>query len=178
MRRTPPRGVGVRRSVVPVETLLLILVFEAVLSLFLVLDWGWGALRGAMVLALVLGLAALRYAPRRARRPGWRVPPRLLTLLVVLGVLFNLALAALALRGAVAQGSIPLDEGETSWRAARLLRDGQNPYAVGAVVDFNTYVARAPKRAELGIGAEAPDLDAALRSYDATLDPKLRTELL
>jgi hypothetical protein len=77
-------------------------------------------------------------------------------------------------------GKIPVDEGQTSWRAARLLWHGEDPYGAGTIADINAYRARAAERAAAGIATPLPEaaIGAALARYDATLDPAIGRALL
>jgi hypothetical protein len=75
---------------------------------------------------------------------------------------------------------IRLDEGRTTWTAARLLWQGENPYAVGALVDDTSYLHRLPLRIAAGIGPELPAdaVQPALDRYLAALDTPTRLALL
>jgi len=158
-----------------------------VAQLWLGLLWffyqGFGIERGVILCCLLAGLFFLRFfpRPRSASRPaGAEAMTPNLKALLALAVVLDVALMAVSSTRSLETSKIPMDEGQTSWRAARLLWQGENPYGSRALVDLNAYRSRAPQRNAAGFHSALgnKDEDAALARYDATLDRRLRDELL
>ncbi len=160
--------------------------FQIYLSTFLFLDYGFGLARGLLVAGLIIGLALLRFGPQRYFKQGsvsWcslGSSINFLKIAVILAVTLNVGIAAFTLFHCFKSNKIPLDVGQTTWRSARLLWKGENPYGRGAVVDFACYKVRAEARRAENIIADIQDqgIDAALALYDKTLDPGVRAKLL
>lgn len=155
-------------------------------QLWLALLWfyyqGFGVARGLILCGLLAGLMALRFGG--SSRPAVGLPrsktltPVLRTLLVAT-LLLDLAMMFVSTSTSVETGKIPMDEGQTSWRAARLLWQGGDPYGPDALVDFGAYRSRVPQRIAAGISSPLTDpaLSAELARYDATFDPGTRIRL-
>ena len=62
---------------------------------------------------------------------------------------------------------IPQDAGQTSWRAARLLWRGENPYGFGALTDLNAYRARVGQRKAAGVTTKLADANIVPRNWRA-----------
>jgi hypothetical protein len=172
------QGSTVRNTAV---LLVVLIAVEAYFTLFLTFDWGHGLIRGAMLGLLLVGLSLLLRRPATQRRrfspgagPGW------LRVLTISLIVLNLAISFYAISRSLRSGEIPLDPGQTTWRAARLLRQGENPYATGALVDFYAFDQRSAARQAAGLESAVPlsELAASQRRYDATLDPQLKRQLL
>jgi len=157
---------------------------EAYLWLFKIYDWWAGITRGFLLAGLLVWLLALRLipeAPDAADSPWRRRRPALaVSLLLAVAVLFQIITAVDTVRLSIRDAKIPLDQGQNSWRAARLLWRGENPYGLGAVVDFHTYHDRTALRRAAGVASTVPaaEINALLAQYDRTLDPALREQLL
>src|ERR1700722_4814575 len=158
-----------------------------VAQLWLGLLWffyqGQGIVRGAILGVVLLGLFVLRFRPRPASVTGQAGATALtatLRALLLVAVLLDLTLMAVSGMHSLRTGKIPMDEGQTSWRAARLLWHGENPYGVGALTDLGAWQARAQQRKAAGVSTRlaGANVKAALAQYDATLDEGLRRELL
>ena len=157
------------------------------IQLWLALLWffyqGFGVVRGVILCGLLIGLIVLRFPFRfRAARPntGSTVLPDTLRALLVATVLLDIGLMIVSCATSFERSKIPMDEGQTSWRAARLLWRGENPYGTGALVDFGAYRSRAPERSVSGIEnpAAGPTQHAEVARYDVTLDTRIRKNLL
>jgi len=99
-----------------------------VAQLWLGLLWffyqGQGIVRGAILGVVLLGLFVLRFRPRPASVTGQAGATALtatLRALLLVAVLLDLTLMAVSGMHSLRTGKIPMDEGQTSWRAARLL---------------------------------------------------------
>ena len=77
-------------------------------------------------------------------------------------------------------GAIKLDQGQTTYRAARLLLKGENPYGFGALVDFQAVKDRWPEREAAGIAPRVAraNLETALADYDRGLGAEARAAIL
>ena len=145
---------------------------------FRVFDWGQGPTRGLILLMMLVAMARLGVPGA-----GATVGPRL-NFLVNAVIAAAAALWVYSAAGAISTtartGEIPLDQGQTTWRAARLLLRGENPYGFGALVDFQAYFDRMSLRKATGLQPEiAPDaLRLALQAYDATLAATERAAVL
>ena len=91
-----------------------------------------------------------------------------------------LATAADVIATSARTGAIKLDQGQTTYRAARLLLMGENPYGFGALIDFQAVKDRWPQRDAAGIGARVAraDLEGALADYDRSLSAEARAVIL
>jgi hypothetical protein len=144
---------------------------------------GHGIARGIILGGLLLGLIALRFRPPAAstmERAGATTLTAVVRSLLIAAVLLDLGIMADSGTYSLRTGKIPMDEGQTSWRAARLLWRGENPYGSGVLVDLGAYQSRARQREAAGMGAtlSGAKLRAAFARYDATLDAGTRRELL
>lgn len=158
-----------------------------VAQLWLGLLWffyqGFGIARGVILCCLLFGLLLLRFFPRarsslepagaRALTPGLKI-------LLVAAVALDVALMAVSSGRSLETSKIPMDEGQTSWRAARLLWQGENPYGSRALVDFSAFRSRGPQRHAAGFQPITTEKDeaAALTRYDRTLDPHVHKDLI
>ena len=158
---------------------------ELYLSLLFVFDWGSGVERGLLIVGLLGALFLLR-------APFWTSLPRptpakpsprtrnivIACLCVVISV--EAAVAGEAILRSYRTREIPLDQGQTTWRSARLVLKGENPYGFGAVVDFYGYTTRTDQRRAQGMDTELPssEIERTLESYDESLSPDLREQLL
>ena len=91
-------------------------------SLLLPLDWGHGTARGLILCGALLGLIILRLRPRPApeielyaKSPVW------VRILLILAVAADLGIASQTTQRSVQTHRIPMDQGQATWRAARLL---------------------------------------------------------
>ena len=150
-------------------------------SLLLPLDWGHDTARGLILCGALLGLIILRLRPRPApeielyaKSPVW------VRILLILAVAADLGIASQTTQRSVQTHRIPMDQGQATWRAARLLWQGEDPYGTGAVLDDTTFVARFAARKDLGMApaVSRAALYASLLRYDKTLDPALRRQIL
>ncbi len=145
--------------------------------------WGYGIERGIILGVLLIGLVVLRFRPRpaSAEQPaGAALLPRTLRGLLIAALLLNLGMMVDGNTRNLRTWSIPMDEGQTSWRAARLLWRGENPYGFGALTDLIAYRTRVGQREAAGVTTKlaGASLTAELARYDATLDPNIRHRLL
>lgn len=150
------------------------------LALLWFLYWGHGIARALIVLCVLLGLVLLRFAQSAVSDTGFRTMPRAIAWGIALAVLLDVALMAATDLHSWRTGHIPMDEGQTTWRAARLLWQGNNPYAQGALVDFVAFLHRASVRTRIGLAQNEPkaSLKAQLKDYDSSLSPQLERKLL
>jgi hypothetical protein len=144
---------------------------------------GHGIARGIIVCGLLAGLLVLRFFPRpqsSAQPAGAATLTTPLKVLLVAAILVDLALLGVSSTRSIQTSRIPMDEGQTSWRAARLLWQGENPWGARALVDLNAFRSRQGERAAAGFHAllSRQEEAAALGRYDTTLDPRLRDRLL
>jgi hypothetical protein len=107
---------------------------------FALFDWGWGLLRGAvLVLAMVAGLALvrLRRGASAIAVPRWlaRVAAALASALVA----YHLVVAVQSIRATQRLDAIRLDQGQTLYRALRFFPD-VNPYGRGVLLDPVYYI--------------------------------------
>lgn len=156
-------------------------------QLWLSLLWffyqGFGIARGVILLGLLLGLLALRLGPSRklAQVPaGANSLTFVVRALIVAAVLLDIGLMTVSSTTSFRSARIPMDEGQTSWRAAQLVWHGENPYGLGALVDLGAYRSRLRQREAAGI--VTPPTGAAMTQavarYDATPEASLRARLL
>jgi hypothetical protein len=144
---------------------------------------GFGVARGFILLCLLAGLVILRLYPRPSASTAPAGAAALTTplrILLVVAIATDIGMLAVSSARSIETAKIPMDEGQTSWRAARLLWQGQDPYDSRALVDLNAFRSRAAERAAAGFRANLSEQQetAALQRYDATLDTRLRDELL
>src|SRR5438105_2554737 len=158
-----------------------------VAQLWLGLLWffyqGFGIARGVILCCLLFGLLLLRSFPRARSSlepAGAGALTQGLKVLLVAAVALDLALMAVSSGRSLETSKIPMDEGQTSWRAARLLWQGKNPYSTRALVDFGAFRSRAPQRRAAGFQPVTTQKDEsdALTRYDRTLDPHVRKDLI
>jgi hypothetical protein len=164
---------------------LLLIATQLYLGLLLFFDWGHGIERGLIVGGALLGLLFLRFGSWAsddqpiATSISDRLSVGLKTLLVT-SLIIDFGMAGYTIVRSVRSHEIPMDQGQTTWRAARLLWKGENPYGLGAVVDYYGFGARADARRAEGIVPVIPaaGIEAALSEYDKTLNPAIRDRLL
>lgn len=158
-----------------------------VAQLWLGLLWffyqGFGIARGFILCMFFGGLLVLRFFPRprsSSRPTGSAELTPILKVLLVAAVAVDLALMAVSSTRSFESAKIPMDEGQTSWRAARLLWMGEDPYGSRALVDLNAYRSRAPERSAAGFRAALSNNgeSTALARYDVTLDRGVQSRLL
>jgi hypothetical protein len=145
--------------------------------------WGFGIERGLILGALLAVLLALRFFPRAnstGEPAGATTLPPFLRALLIAALVLDLGMMALSDTISLRTSIIPMDEGQTSWRAARLLWLGENPYGLGALTDLVAFKGRARERAADGIPTSltGKDLAATMKRYDLKLDEPTRQELL
>jgi hypothetical protein len=166
------------RFVVLVLTLMAVQVW---LSLLLFLDWGHGVGRALILGGVLLGLIVIRLRPRPApETAGGMRSPFWVRILLVMTLIVDLGIAGHAILLSIKTHRIPLDQGQMTWRAARLLCRGENPYGTGALVDDYSFMERLAALKDLGMVPPLPRaaLLAALLRYDKTLDQSLRGQIL
>lgn len=158
-----------------------------VIQLWLGLLWffyqGFGIERGLILCGLLVGLLILPLLPRRLASAGPAGKGSLksgLRALLLFAVILDICMMTVSSSISLATGKIPMDEGETSWRAAQLLWHGENPYGTGALVDLGAYRSRTAQRESAGLhaGIPAEEVVPALERYRRTLDPTQRRQLL
>lgn len=140
--------------------------------------WGYGVTRGLIVLVVLIGLFLLRLLPpgKAATDVERKAMPRWLRAAIVLAVLLDLGMMVVSGAHALRTGRIPMDQGQDTWRAARLIWRGENPYGMGELVDLTTYITRNALREKTGLHAQASR--EQLEEYSRTLDPRLRRQFL
>ena len=161
--------------------MLVIAGFQLWLALLWFVYWGHGIARGLIVLVVMASLLLLRVIPPRpADEPEQRHIPRILRWAIALALLLNIILMIDTSQHALRTGKIPMDEGQTTWRAVRMLAHGENPYGTGALTDFVAFKKREVIREKIGMAPNVPveARSGALANYDQTLDPALRKSLL
>jgi hypothetical protein len=159
---------------------LLVFAPQLFLAILYEFDWNHGEIRGAIVLALLAALLVFRFGPKLAFRRSEGPTPKWIYALMAAAAMFVALDCGRTIARTLATGHIPMDEGQTTWRAARLLWHGENPYGAGALTDMGAIAARTDARREAGM-APAPEgaaLVSALAAYDKTLDPALREQIL
>jgi hypothetical protein len=144
---------------------------------------GHGIARGVIVGCYLAGLILLRYFPRASstrQAAGAAAITPLLKVLLVATVVVDLVIVISSSVISLETSKIPMDEGQTSWRAARLLWQGQDPYASRALVDLGAYRSRSRERqnAEFRPLLAQGDVTAELQRYDRSLDPQIRDKLV
>jgi hypothetical protein len=146
--------------------------------MFRVFDWGQGPVRGIVLFEMLTAMALLG-APTQAAQPERRL--RFLANAVIAGgaALWLATAAGVILQSARAH-HIPLDQGQTTFRAARLLLKGENPYGFGQLVDFQAVKDRMGQREAAGLAPTVPpaELETALTAYDRALDAATRAPIL
>jgi hypothetical protein len=151
------------------------------LSLLLFFDWGHGMDRALILGGLLLGLIVMRLRPRPARDTARGVStPFWVRMLLVMALTVDIGIVGYTTLISIKSHRIPLDQGQMTWRAARLLWQGEDPYGTGELVDDTTFMTRFASRMDLGMAPPLPGvaLFAALLRYDETLDPRLRGQIL
>jgi Glycosyltransferase family 87 len=151
------------------------------LSLFLDFDWGHGKARGLILCGVLFGLIILRVRPRPASETTFYAKsPLWIGILLILALAADLGDAGQTTLRSVQTHRIPMDQGQATWRAARLLWRGEDPYGMGEVIDNPTFLGRLAGRNDVGMAPalSGPALYAALLRYDKTLDPALRRQIL
>ncbi|HEY3776592.1 MAG TPA: hypothetical protein VGL35_00895 [Rhizomicrobium sp.] len=144
---------------------------------------GFGVTRGIILGGLVAALFLLRFgarSPLAAISAGALSLTMLLRGLLIAAVLLDLGMMAVSSTKSFETTKIPMDEGQTSWRAARLLWKGEDPYGAGTLVDLTALRLRTAQRKQAGIPSlpSGPAMAQALTRYDKNLDRKIRTTLL
>ena len=108
-----------------------------VLHLFSVLDWGWGRVRGILLCVLLaVGLAPYflgRYYVLRLGRGYW------VWLVLLALIAWQLSIGLESARKTSRTNVIPMDQGQNSYRAVRLLGLGINPYGWCTLLDPGEY---------------------------------------
>lgn len=107
------------------------------LQLFVEYDWGMGAVRAGLLVALGALLATLRWWARSSGAPrswGWAA-----VAVVVALAAWHVAVGAGSLMRTKATGDLRLDQGENSFRAVRTLLAGRNPYGTRTLLDPTEY---------------------------------------
>ena len=155
-----------------------LILLQGVAALLIRYDWGYGVLRGTILVVLLVLLVLLHLKP--SALVAITSLPKWLGLLLTLAFAADLCAAGAATVQSLRTYQIPLDEGQTTWTAAELLLKGENPYGTGALVDRMAYMLRLPERIDAGVGPRlpAPLLSSAFRRYERTLDPALHEDLL
>jgi hypothetical protein len=151
------------------------------LSALLIIGWRHGVERGFILGGLLAGLMLLRFRPRPiAASVAPDSLPQWLRILLIAALIADFGIAGGTISRSLRTGLIPMDQGQTTWRAARLLWRGENPYGVGALVDPTAFALRSRARQDAGIAQtlSGAALDAALWRYDETLDPAVRNQIL
>ena len=145
---------------------------------FRFIDWDEGPTRG-LILLMMLGAMARLGAPGAGATVGPRLNFLVNAVIAGAAVLW-LSTAVATITTSARTGAIPMDQGQTTWRAGRLLLRGENPYGFGALVDFQAYFDRMSQRKAAGLQPEiAPDaLKSALQAYDSTLAAPERDAIL
>jgi hypothetical protein len=153
--------------------------FEIIVMSFSVLDWGHGIARGCILFGLLFALILFRIYRQPWRQVASDVPGFVKILLVTAG-LSSIGASAYAIQKSLRTHRIELDEGETTWRAARMLWLGQNPYGYRAIVDHAVFLERLEPLAAAGLAPAIPKPEVlpTLEEYDRTLDPDLERRLL
>ena len=160
----------------------LLVILALWLTPLIVLDFDHGVARALIVCGLVGGLAFVRlrsFPASSGADPS--AFPKWLHVVLILGIALDLSIAFASVTSSLRTRQILLDEGHTTWVAARLVLRGENPYGAGAIVDSAAFDHRSTARRDIGIVANVPDraaLEAAFERYFDTLDPALRQELL
>jgi hypothetical protein len=167
-------------SRVQIHALIAIAAAQLWLGLLWFFYWGHGIERGVILAVVLAGLIALRFVKGPTTGTGPVPAPRWLIYVAGAAVVLNIILMVVSTTHSWRTGHIPMDEGETSWRAARILDQGHDPYGAGALVDFAAFRTRLATRQTAGIGPTIPaaDIDPALQRYDQHLDTRLRRKLL
>jgi hypothetical protein len=152
---------------------------EVIVASFSVLDWEHGIARGCILFGLLFALILFRIYGQPWRQVASDVPGFVKILLLIAG-LSCIGASAHAIQKSLRTHKIELDAGETTWRAARMLWLGQNPYGYRAVVDHAIFLDRLEPLAAAGLAPTIPkpELLSALKEYDRTLDPNLQRRLL
>ena len=180
---TPERAHTVSGSHRRIALISTFIALQAWLACLLLFEWGHGVARGVILWGLLAGLLLLRFRPRPVSQAAGAVDafPRWLRICLALAMIADLGVASYATIRSVRTGEIPLDQGQATWRAARLLCQGEDPYGTGAVVDLTAFQYRNSFREAAGIVPNLPagtTLDAELQRYDENLDPALRREIM
>jgi hypothetical protein len=159
-----------------------LLVFDATMWLFALIAWEHGLFRTTLLIGIGFSLLAIGIWPLRPRsgpRLGKATRGMIIAAASCLALLVTSVMAH-TLYHTAKTGVILLDEGQNTYRAARGLLKGENPYGRGALFDIVTYVERSKYRVEAGVGPHLPasQVAAVLIKYWQTLDPRLKRELL
>lgn len=122
-----------------------IAVFVFILALglfdqFSVYDWGYGVVRGFLLLALALLLLSLRFFRRRFLFSRNGLLRYLLFILMMLVAIFNLSLGIRTIGRTSETRHIEFDQGQMSYRAVKYLLAGINPFGQYSLVDPVVYV--------------------------------------
>lgn len=159
-----------------------LLVAQLSLGLLWFFYQGFGIARGVILCGFLAGLLVLRFVspPRSSlEAAGSTQLTPFLKVLLVMAVVLDLALMIVSSARSFESSKIPMDEGQTSWRAARLLWRGENPYGTHALVDFSAFRSRARQRHAAGFHQDATEKGElfTLALYDRTLDSRIRENL-
>ncbi len=160
----------------------------AAFQLFRVFDWGHGLLRLGLLGAVgVLVFGADAYA--RRRRPVASAPAArrglvtVATIACALALSTNVAVGVASVRDALAAGDVRLDQGQSCWRAVKMLMAGANPYGYRVLLDQDTYSLRTAARIHMGIRSTSGADDEkeqrrAFADWSVTGDPAVIDQLL
>jgi len=178
-----------KRAPVP---LVLALASGAVLFLLLefrFFDWGYGQERALLVLALLAGVLLLPWFCRRlpasdkpapvvARSPDRATVAAGLIALALFAIEVSVGIDSIVFTAST--GTIRMDQGQNTYRAALLFLRGENPYGRGVILDVDAFWTRLPLRQQAGIGPQVGDgeLSTVLQRYWDTLDPEPLRQIL
>ncbi len=153
-------------------------------------DWEYGRQRSGLILLCGLLVFVLRW-PWRAKAAGGAATPGLryftskamiaiATICLAFGLFEDARVGLESYQHAARTGEIRLDQGQNLFRAATLLRDGEDPYGRGALIDLEAFSTRFRDRAQLGMAPKMRPiiLPQAMARYSREPEKALRDQLL
>jgi len=143
-------------------------------------DWEHGRARSALMALSGLFVFALRWPWRPVRLFAWRPLAALGWLLFLGAAVVDVRIGVESVQHARETGEIRLDQGQNLFRAAQLLRRGEDPYGRGALIDLEAFQQRLQLRARLGLAPQMHPaaLAQALGRYAREPEIFLRKQLL
>lgn len=163
-----------------IKSIILILTSCVLFEFFFVYDFGFGIIRAFIILFIYfLCIAGLKVA----RKNDGVLSPKSYYLsisAIFIIVLINLlTFSYLGYRKTISLGFYDLDQGQNSWRAYHLAKNGYNPYSKDFILDADTYYLYLEDLIQKKCASiDASSYHKIFKEYYKTLNPELKSMLL